>query len=378
LLSFRFTVIGAGAAGLSIARSLSQRYRGDNDVLVLERERSFGTGVSSRSSEVIHSGLYYPTGSLKHRLCVTGRRALYQYLDANGIPFRKCGKLVVAAESSEDQALEKLLGQARANGIENVEQLTGGEAKRLEPGLRASSALWVADTGIFDTHAFMKALEAEVIAGNGTVAYGCGVVSIDRCGQAYRLRFGNGERIESRFVINAAGLGAVSVAAMAGLRPEKLHPCKGSYFTYAGSHGVTHLVYPVPEQTMAGLGVHATIDLAGRLRFGPDTEYIDAVDDFAVDWRKRAAFADAARKLFPGIEPDLLQPDQAGIRPKIQGPGDTEVKDFYIREESAHGFPGFADLIGIESPGLTASLAIGEHVCGNLLRLEDDLSALSA
>jgi L-2-hydroxyglutarate oxidase LhgO len=362
VLSFRFTVIGAGAVGLSIARALAQRYQGDNDVLVVEKERSFGTGISSRSSEVIHSGVYYPTGSLKHRLCVRGRQLLYQYLATNRIPYRKCGKLVVAAVPEEEPALAKLLAQARANGVGNVGQISAGEAMRLEPGLRVCSALWVAETGIFDSHAFMMALGNDVNAGSGTVAYGCGVTAIERCGMEYRLRLSDGEQIESRFVINAAGLGAVDVSAMMGLRPQALHPCKGSYFSYTGPHSVSHLVYPVPEHALTGLGVHATIDLGGRLRFGPDAEYIGAVDEFSVDERKREVFLSAAQRLFPALDGDYLKPDMAGIRPKIQGPDETAVKDFYIQEESDKGCSGFVNLLGIESPGLTASLAIGEYV----------------
>ncbi|MCU0605887.1 MAG: NAD(P)/FAD-dependent oxidoreductase [Candidatus Edwardsbacteria bacterium] len=367
MLSFRCTVIGAGAVGLAVARALAARFHGENDVLVVEQGKSFGTGISSRNSEVVHSGLYYPTGSLKHRLCVGGRRALYQYCEARGVPFKKCGKLVVAADAVEEPELEALYQKGLRNGIENVERLTGGQAAALEPEVRASAALFLAETGIFDTHSYMKALESDIAADNGTVSYESEVVALDRAGAGYRLRLRSGEEFGSATVVNAGGLGAPAVARMPGLEPEAMHPCKGSYFAYAGTHRVTHLVYPIPEKGLTGLGVHATIDLAGRLRFGPDVEYVSSTDDFTVDERKLAAFQAAARRLFPAIDAARLAPDQAGVRPKLQGPGDDEVRDFVIREEAGRGFPGFVDLLGIESPGLTASLAIGEQVA-DLLR----------
>lgn len=363
MLSFRCTVIGAGAVGLAVARALASRHRGENDVLVVERDRAFGTGISSRSSEVAHSGLYYPTGSLKHRLCVEGRRLLYDYCAARGVRFNKCGKLVVAADASEETALDGLHEQAGRNDIENASRLTASQAAALEPDVRASAALFLAETGIFDTHAYMKALESDVAAASGTVSYDSEVVAIDRnVTGGYRLRLRSGEEFESSIIVNSAGLGAPAVARMAGLEPEAMHPCKGSYFAYTGPHRVTHLVYPVPEKGLTSLGVHATIDLAGRLRFGPDVEYVASTDDFTVDERKLAAFQTAARRLFPVIDIAKLAPDQAGIRPKLQGPGDDGVRDFIIRDEAERGFPGFIDLLGIESPGLTASLAIGSYV----------------
>ncbi len=362
MLSFRCTVIGAGAVGLAVARALASRHRGENDVLVVEQGRSFGTGISSRNSEVVHSGLYYPNGSLKHRLCVEGRRALYQYCEAKGVPFNKCGKLVVAADAAEEPELDILFEQGRRNGIENVERLTGGQAAALEPDVRASAALFLAETGIFDTHSYMKALESDIAADNGTVSYDSEVVALERSGSGYVLRLRSGEEFGSAIVVNCGGLGAPDIARMVGLEPEAMHPCKGSYFAYSGGHRVTHLVYPIPEKGLTGLGVHATIDLAGRLRFGPDVEYVASTDDFTVDERKLEAFQGAARRLFPAIDAARLAPDQAGVRPKLQGPGDGEVRDFVIRDEIGRGFPGFVDLLGIESPGLTASLAIGEQV----------------
>lgn len=362
MLAFCYAVIGAGAVGLAVARSLSQRFQGECDVLVVEKERSFGTGISSRNSEVVHSGLYYPTGSLKHRLCVAGRRSLYQYCAQKSIPHNKCGKLVVAAGRSEEPELDILFEKGRSNGIENIERLTRDQASALEPDVSASAALFLAETGILDSHSFMKSLESDIAGGNGTVSYDSEVVAIGRQGHGFQIRLRSGERFRSDHVINSGGLGASVIARMLGMAPASMYPCKGSYFAYSGAHRVKHLVYPIPEKGLAGLGVHATIDLAGRLRFGPDVEYVSSTDDFMVDERKLGAFQNAARRLFPGIDGNKLLTDQAGIRPKLQGPDDAEISDFYIREEADKGFPGLVNLLGIESPGLTASLAIGDQV----------------
>ncbi len=362
MLTFRYAVIGAGVVGLAIARQLSLEHRGDDDVLVIEKERSFGQGVSSRNSEVIHSGIYYPSGSLKHRLCVQGRRLLYQYCADKGVPHRKCGKLVVAAVPDEEPALIKLLEQARANEVDNVSLISREQAQRLEPDVRVNTALFVAETGILDTHAYLQALESDITANNGTVSYGSEATAIELGDGIYRVRFADGEEIGCRCLINAAGLDAIELSAMLGIRPERLYPCKGVYFAYSGKHAVTHLVYPIPERNLTSLGVHATIDLNGRLRFGPDVEYLDAIGDYGVDERRLDLFYQSARHLFPGIDKQKLHPDIAAYRPKIQGPDDAEMKDFYIAHEAGRGYPGFINLLGIESPGLTASLAIGGYV----------------
>ncbi|MDA8387311.1 MAG: NAD(P)/FAD-dependent oxidoreductase [Nitrospiraceae bacterium] len=364
--AFRFTVIGAGAIGLAIARELSESHRGETDVLVVEKENTFGRGASSRSSEVIHSGIYYPAGSLKHRLCVEGRRLLYGFCDRHGVKYNKCGKLIVATVAGEVEGLERLYARALENGVENVERLSAGEALEIEPDMNVHSAIFSRETGVFDSHGFMKSMEAEIKANNGTVLYGFGVVSVRFSGGMYEVGLQDGTTFASEYVINSAGLHAPGIAMLLGMAPAAQFPCKGVYFAYSGRHTCRHLVYPVPSERLAGLGIHATIDLAGRLRFGPDAEYIADIDDYTVDVLKTGDFCAGAKKIFRSIDCDDLAPDAAGIRPKIQGPADREVKDFYIADEAERGYPKFINLLGMESPGLTSSLAIGKYVCGLL------------
>lgn len=232
----------------------------------------------------------------------------------------------------------------------------------MEHEISVHSALLLTETGIIDTHSLMKALESDTTKNNGTIAYGSSVISIEKHGIEFRLKLADGEIISSRFLINAAGLSAIDISAMLNIYPEKLYPCKGVYFFYRGKHSVRHLVYPIPEKDLSGLGIHATIDMAGRLRFGPDVEYATTIDDYSVEENKLDKFYLAAKRLFPGIERENMQPDMAGIRPKIQGPKDSIVKDFYIKDESSNGCPGYINLLGIESPGLTSCLAIAEEV----------------
>ncbi len=359
---FRFTIIGAGVVGLAIARRISADFKEDSDVLVIEKEESFGKGISSRNSEVIHSGIYYPAGSLKHRLCVQGRRMLYDYCEQKGVPLKKCGKLIVATEEEELPALEKLYAQVARNNIENVLRLDRKDSIELEPDIRVVSALFSKETGILDTHSFMKSLEGEISDNNGTIVYGSSVVSIGHNAGLYSLTLADGTRFTSECVINSTGLYATAVSELLGMEPVKLYPCKGTYFSYVGLHRCRHLIYPVPHASLTGLGMHATIDLGGRLKLGPDVEYIDSIDDYAVDKEKKDDFCKAAKRIFKTLDYENLSPDMAGIRPKIQGPHDEEIKDFYIEEESEKGFPKFINLLGIESPGLTSALAIGQYV----------------
>jgi L-2-hydroxyglutarate oxidase LhgO len=361
IMNFKYTIIGAGVVGLAIARRLAADSGPDGNVLVVEKEKSFGLGISSRNSEVIHSGLYYPEGSLKHRLCLRGRRFLYKYCSARDVPHRKCGKLIIAAGPGEEAELDRLQGQAEKNGVENVARLDRRESLALQPGINAQSSLHVREAGIIDARALMKSFVNDIKTSNGIVAYNSHVISLRR-GDNYDLSLDDGTRFASEYVINAAGLSAAAVAELAGVPAPAVYPCKGVYFSYSGAIRCGLLVYPVPEKKLTGLGVHATIDLAGRMRFGPDAEYINGFDDFSVGDEKKDFFYQSAQKLFPGILPDELSPDMAGIRPKLQGPGDSEVKDFYIREESDRGFPRFINCIGIESPGLTSAMAIADHI----------------
>jgi L-2-hydroxyglutarate oxidase LhgO len=359
---FMFTIIGAGAIGLAIARRISEDFKEDSDVLVIEKEKSFGRGISSRNSEVVHSGIYYPTGSLKHTLCVHGRRLLYDYCERKRTPYNKCGKLIVATEDSESEALEKLYAQVMKNEIENVVRLDGKEARELEPDINVVAALFSKETGIFDTHSFMKALEGDITRNNGIIVYGSEVISIRHSDHLYYISLADGTVFASEYLINSAGLYATSVSKLLGIEPVTLYPCKGTYFSYMGRHRCRRLIYPVPHKSLTGLGVHATIDLGGRLKFGPDAEYVDNIEDFAVDKSKKMDFYLSAKKMFKDLDCDQLFPDMAGIRPKIQGPDDSQVKDFYIKDEKNSGFPKFVNLLGMESPGLTGAIAIGEYV----------------
>jgi L-2-hydroxyglutarate oxidase LhgO len=367
-MDLKYTVIGAGVVGLAIARALSMRCGGDDDVLVLEKEKTFGTGTSSRNSEVIHAGIYYVTGSLKHLLCLKGRRLLYEYCQHNKIPFNKCGKLIVATTSEEVQALESVYKQALANEVENVVCLTAEEALQLEPDIQVFAALHSKETGIIDTHAFMKSLEADLQQNNGTVVYNSEVIDLKHSEKGFHLKLNDGTEIDTKRVINSAGLQATDIAALLGFDQETMYPCKGNYFYYNGPHNCKHLIYPVPEKKLTGLGVHATLDLGGRLKFGPDTEYTDLIDDFQVQESKKDSFYQSAKKILKNIEPQHLLPDMVGIRPKLQGPEDKRIRDFYICEETTA--PGFVNCLGIESPGLTSALAIGEYVCEEILNLK--------
>ncbi|MBN2161257.1 MAG: NAD(P)/FAD-dependent oxidoreductase [Spirochaetes bacterium] len=360
-MKFECTIIGAGVVGLAVARRLSEEIRDDGWLLVVESERTFGRGISSRNSEVIHSGIYYPRGSFKHILCARGRRLLYEYCAVAGVPYRKCGKIIVATRPAEVPALDRLERQAADNGIENVCRLDAAGSRALEPEMRVHSSLLVKEAGIVDSHSLLKALEREVRMNNGTLLYNARVAAIRRK-NGYEIELSDGTKFMSSRVINAAGLSGQSIAAMAGIPAPELYPCKGTYFSCSRRVARDHLIYPVPEQGLVGLGIHATIDLAGRVRFGPDVEYIDGTDDFSVDEGRRDSFYNSIQRIFPEIKRESLLPDMAGIRPKLQGPHDREVKDFYIGEERDKGFPGFINLLGIESPGLTACLAIGEYV----------------
>ncbi|MFH1542259.1 MAG: NAD(P)/FAD-dependent oxidoreductase [bacterium] len=364
-MEFKYVIIGAGVVGLAVARELSLHVQDDEGVVVLEKEKTSGTGISSRNSEVIHAGIYYPTNSLKHRLCIEGRRLLYQYCAEKNIPHQKCGKLIIATDPSESDALAKVYDQAQKNGVENVVRLTREEALALEPDINVHEALLSKETGIINVHSLMDVLEKEFVANNGTIAHNSEVVVIAYDGKMFTVTLKDGTVLLADKVINCAGLGGIKVSELLGITPEKMYPCKGSYFSYNGKHSCKHLVYPVPEHNLKGLGVHATISLDGTLRFGPDVEYSSDINDYQVDSAKHQAFALSAQKLFNNLDSVKLTPDMAGMRPKIQGPSDKVVKDFYIKNETE--FPGFINLLGIESPGLTASLAIGQHVWEKLL-----------
>jgi L-2-hydroxyglutarate oxidase LhgO len=359
------TIIGAGVVGLAIAAELSGTYE---DIVVLEKHDGFGQETSSRNSEVIHAGIYYPSGSLKAALCVASGEKLYRFCAGHAIPHKRLGKLIVAADESEIPALKKLLEKGSTNGVKDLALLDGDEALKLEPGIRTAAALHSPNTGIIDSHSFMKRLFLKAESNGVMFAFDSELDGITKInGGGYVLGIGSQDyKFTSRIVINSSGLASDRIASLAGLDIDKcgyrLKLCKGSYFSYSGRSPVSRLIYPVPHENLAGLGVHATPDMGGRLRFGPDAEYVDA-PDFKVDSSKRDAFFLGTSKIIPGLDIDAFTPDMAGIRPKLHGPGEA-VRDFIIREESDKGLPGFINLIGIESPGLTSSLSIAEMVKG--------------
>lgn len=360
-------IIGAGVIGLACAAALAKR--GDT-VLILEQNSSPGQETSSRNSGVIHAGLYYPKSSLKARLCVRGRELLYERAARRGIPYKKIGKLVVAAEPEEVPKLEALTKIAQDNGAPGLVLLDRAEVKKREPHVKAEAALWSPETGIIDAHELVADYRAEAISHGAELCLRTRVIGIERTGDRYRItteQTASAEQADvlTKNVINAAGLQASEIAALAGLPVEQLgyvqQLCKGDYFQVSPRIGrmLSHLIYPMPVH--AGLGVHLTFDTGGQLRAGPDTEYVAAAT-YLIDSNKRNAFAAAVSRYLPMVTVDDFEPDYSGLRPKLQGPGQP-FRDFVIEEGSAHGLPHVVNLLGIESPGLTASEAIAEHVC---------------
>lgn len=358
-------VIGGGVIGLAIGRALALAGR---DVTVLEAEATTGSITSSRNSEVIHAGLYYPTGSLKARLCVSGKETLYAYCEARGVAHRRCGKIVVAASHAESTYLETLQAQAIANGVADCSLIARKELARIEPELTGTAALLSPSTGIVDSHGLMATYQTDIEATGGTVVTHSPVIGGGLEKDCVRLSVGGREpsEITARLVVNAAGLSAWEVSrCMAGLDPGTIPPrhlAKGSYFSLSGKAPSTRLVYPVPEP--GGLGVHLTLDLAGQARFGPDVEWTDTID-YAVDPRRGEKFYAAIRRYWPALPSGALQSAYSGVRPKVAG-FDGGPGDFVIQGPAETGHPGYVALYGIESPGLTASMAIAEMVTGLL------------
>lgn len=351
-------VIGAGIVGLAVARALALR---GHAVIVAEAEGAIGTGISSRNSEVIHGGMYYPPGSLRARHCVEGARRLYAYCASHGIPHAACGKLIVATAESERIAIATLHETGVANGVPGLMLLDRAEARALEPNLSCIAALHAPGTGIVDTHALMLALQGDLEDAGGAVAFRSCIHCIARTPSGWSVRVGD-EDLAFDAVVNAAGLAAQGLAAMTeGYPPEGIPRrvlAKGSYFGCIGRPAFSRLIYPAPME--GGLGIHLTLDLAGRMRFGPDVEWVDTLD-YAVDPARAELFAAAIRRYWPGLPDGALAPDYAGIRPKLTGPGEPAA-DFRIDGPDAHGLPGLVHLFGIESPGLTASLSLAEAV----------------
>ena len=355
-------VIGAGVVGLAVARALALAGR---EVLVLEAADAIGTGTSSRNSEVIHAGLYYPTGSLKARLCVQGRDLLYAYCADRGVPHRRCGKLLVATSEAQRASLASINARAKANGVHDLQWLRRDEARALEPALECVEALHSPSTGIVDSHALMLALQGDLENAGGLLAFNSPLAHASCAQTAIELIANDGTHLLARTVVNAAGLHAPGLAArfdgLDARHVPQAHYAKGSYFTLAGKAPFSRLIYPVPEA--AGLGVHLTLDLGGQAKFGPDVQWVSGPDDLQVDAARGDVFYAEVRKYWPGLRDGALAPGYAGIRPKIHGP-DAPAADFVIDGPAVHGVPGLVNLFGIESPGLTSALAIADHVAG--------------
>ena len=363
------TIVGAGVIGLAIAREVADR---SEHVLVLERHPSFGQETSSRNSEVIHAGIYYPEGSAKAKTCVEGNRLLYQVCEENGVPCKRLEKLIVATGEGEIPRLEELLELGRSNGVSGLKLVDKKELSKMEPAVTGLAALFSPSTGIVDSHELMKYFLYEAESHGAMVAYNCDVIGIDRKTPGYEVAAedadGEVSRFRTRILIDCAGLESDRIAEMAGIdvgkSGYKLNFCKGEYFRLGGnSRGlVGRLVYPVTGADESGLGIHVTLDLAGGIRLGPDDEYLQVREqDYSVNESKRRVFCEEVRKFLPSVEEEDLSPDMAGIRPKLQGPGEG-FRDFVIKEESGKGLEGFISLIGIESPGLTSSVAIARCV----------------
>ena len=363
-------VIGAGVVGLAVARVLALQ---GFETLLLERADGIGTGTSSRNSEVIHAGIYYATGSLKARLCVNGRQRLYAYCASHGIAHRRCGKLLVATSEAQRAGLAQIQAQAAQNGVDDLQLLDAAAVRAMEPELDAVAALLSPSTGIVDSHGLMLALQGEFESHGGALALRSPVLSVDSRGPVHVLRVGGASPMElgARWLVNAAGLWAPGLAAgidgLGAKHVPQARYAKGNYFSLGSRAPFSHLIYPVPEA--AGLGVHLTLDLAGQARFGPDVEWVTPATPEQIDYRvnpaRAAAFEAAVRRYWPGLPQASLQPAYSGVRPKLEWRGEA-VHDFMIHGPAEHGVGGLVNLYGIESPGLTASLAIADEVLRRL------------
>lgn len=355
-------VIGAGVVGLAVARALAAR---GHEVIVLEAAEAIGVGTSSRNSEVIHAGIYYPRGSIKAALCVRGREMLYEYCEAHGVPHSRCGKLLVATSRNQIPQLESIMARGKENGVLDLMRISGSEAQALEPALECVEAVFSPRTGIVDSHQLMLAIQGDAERDGAVCAFHAPVEAIESSNGRFVLKVG-GETpttISAACVINSAGLQANALARkIRGLDARHVPPlylARGNYFSISGRAPFSRLIYPMPNE--AGLGVHLTIDLGGQARFGPDVEWVDAIN-YDVDPCRAESFYAAIRAYWPQLPDGALQPAYAGIRPKLSGPGEPAA-DFVIQGPAAHGVRGLVNLFGIESPGLTACLAIAQRVC---------------
>jgi L-2-hydroxyglutarate oxidase LhgO len=354
-------VIGAGVVGLACARAVALA---GHEVIVAEATGGIGNGVSSRNSEVIHAGMYYPTGSLRAKHCVQGRRMLYDFLGSHGVPHKKVGKLIVATDDKQTAKIEGIYKQGQINGVEGLEFLGRNAARAMEPALFCVAAMLSPETGIIDSHSFMLALEGDLEDRGGMIAFNTKIERLTPTASGWEVRFGGAEAgtLTVDAVINSAGLGAQAIARATDGYPQERVPklvlAKGNYFGFAGRPAFSHLIYPAPVE--GGLGTHVTLDMAGRMRFGPDVEWIES-ESYTVDAKRADSFYASIRTYFPDLPDNSLVPDYCGLRPKLTGKGEAAT-DFMIEGPAQHGMARLVNLFGIESPGLTSSLSIAQDV----------------
>ena len=363
------TIIGAGVVGLAIAENVSKTHK---NVFLIEKHISFGQETSSRNSEVIHAGIYYTKDSLKARLCVEGKWMIYDYCKKYDIPYNNCGKLIVATSEEEISVIEGIRLTALKNGVDDLSFLEREQISELEPNIFALKALFSPSTGIVDSHSLMKQYETNSYNNGCQIVYGSEVTGISQIENGYKIDLSDADKknysFTTRIIINSAGLTSDKVSEMVGIKDDSLKIlfCKGEYFRINPPKNrlINRLVYPVPHQNMEGIGIHVTIDMGGGVKLGPDVKYLESnIYDYKVTASKQEAFYKSVKKFLPFLEFDDIAPEMAGIRPKIQKPGEP-LRDFYIMEETSRGYPGFINLIGMESPGLTSSIAIAKYVNG--------------
>ena len=365
-MDFEVTIIGAGVIGLAIAARLSSEY---HNIVVIEKNKKYGQETSSRNSEVIHSGIYYPSNSLKTKLCVKGKKLLYQYCKNNNVNYNKCGKLLVATSVDDKKQLKSILQQSEANGVEDGRIIGEEEILGIEPHVNAISAIYYPSSGIIDSHGLMRKFETDSLKNGVQYAYNHVVKNLKKIDDGYCVSVFDSKEIfefTTQILINSSGLEAYNVSSMLGLNLEeyRIYYWKGEYFSVSSTKGklVNSLIYPVPNKDTLGLGVHATIDLNGRLKLGPNAIFLPTNEiDYSVCYENKFSFYTSAKKYLPFLELNDLEPDQAGIRPKLQKSGDS-FRDFIIRNETDYGYHNFINLLGIESPGLTACLSIADYV----------------
>jgi L-2-hydroxyglutarate oxidase LhgO len=369
MMDTEITIIGAGVVGLAIAEKLSQEH---SDVFIIEKHTTFGQETSSRNSEVIHAGIYYTKDSLKARLCLEGNRLLYDYCKKYDVPHKRCGKLIVATSEEEISVIEGILQTAKNNGVGDISVLEREQIAELEPNIFALKALFSPSTGIIDSHSLMKQYEINTNNNGGQIVYESEVTGIRRISKGYEITLLDADKnhysFTSEIVINSAGLTSDKVSEMVGIHDESLKIlfCKGEYFRIKPPKNrlISRLIYPVPYDNMEGIGIHVTIDMGGGVKLGPDVKYLESnVYDYKLTASKQEKFYNSAKKFLPFLEYEDIVPEMAGIRPKIQKPGEP-LRDYYINEEGNRGFPGFINLIGMESPALTSSIAIANYVNG--------------